>query len=86
MDGEVEDKIGNKGFEEKTWISNILRELINLGFGKNKKVIKKNDLKKIKSNHNISDIYKLSFELEEDKVNLKNEDNDSEIWLYILNY
>ena len=62
MEGEMEDENKNKGYEEKTLVSDILRELINLGFGKNGKIIKKVDLKKIKSISNINEIYKLSFE------------------------
>lgn len=36
-----ENKNKNKGYEEKTLVSDILRELINLGFGKNGKIINK---------------------------------------------
>ena len=49
--------------------SDILRELNNLGFGKNGKIIKKGDLKKIKSNCNINEIYKLLFEPLNDNEN-----------------
>ena len=69
MEGEMEDENKNKGYEEKTLVSDILRELINLGFGKNGKIIKKVDLKKIKSISNINEIYKLSFEPLNDNEN-----------------
>ena len=34
------------GYEEKTLISDILKELIDIGYGKNNKLIKRGDLKK----------------------------------------
>ena len=61
MEGENDDENQIKDYEEKTLLSDLLRELVGLGFGKNNKIIKKNDLKKLKSNHNIADTYKLSF-------------------------
>ena len=33
-------------YEEKTLISDILKELIDIGYGKNNKLIKRGDLKK----------------------------------------
>ena len=50
------------GYSEITLVSDILRELINLGYGKNGKILKVNDLEKLK-NKNIksSEIYKLTF-------------------------
>ena len=57
------------GYEEKTLISDILKELIDIGYGKNNKLIKRGDLKKYKSIHKLDDIYKLTFEnLENDIV------------------
>ena len=57
------------GYEEKTLISDILKELIDIGYGKNNKLIKRGDLKKLKSIHKLDDIYKLTFEnLENDIV------------------
>ena len=50
-------------------VSDILREIINLGFGKSKKIIKINDLKKIKSNMDLNSIYSLTFDENEDKDN-----------------
>ena len=41
MEGEFEDQNKNKGYDEKSLISDILRELIEFGFGKNDKIIKK---------------------------------------------
>jgi len=59
----AKEKVNTSGYSEKTLVSDILRELINLGFGKNNKIIKVNDLEKLKNkNIKISDIYKLSFE------------------------
>ena len=54
-------------------ISDIIRELISLGYGKNNKIIKVDDLDKLKS-----DIYKLTFENTESenskimKIKMKN--------------
>ena len=50
------------GYTEKTLVSDILKELINLGYGKNGKILKVNNLEKLK-NKNIkgSEIYKLTF-------------------------
>ena len=43
-------------------VSDILRELINLGYGKNGKIIKVNDLEKLRNiNIKSSEIYKLTF-------------------------
>ena len=57
------------GYEEKTLISDILKELIDIGYGKNNKLIKRGYLKKFKSIHKLDDIYKLTFEnLENDIV------------------
>lgn len=44
----AKEKANTSGYIEKTLISDILRELINLGFGKNNKIIKVNDLEKLK--------------------------------------
>ena len=56
-------------------VSDILRELINLGYGKNGKIIKVNDLEKLRNiNIKSSEIYKLTFsslksnDSEEDKI------------------
>ena len=62
-----------KGYPEKTLVSDILREIIDLGFGKSKKIIKINELKKIKSNMDLNKIYSLTFYENEDKTN--NDDN-----------
>ena len=49
-------------YKEKTLISDILKELIELGSGKNKKIIKKSELKKIKSVTDLDMLYKLTFD------------------------
>ena len=59
----AQENVNKSGNTEKTLVSDILRELINLGFGKNNKIIKVDDLEKLKhKNIKITDIYKLSFE------------------------
>lgn len=68
MEGEKENK-NIEGYKEKTLISDILNELIELDYGKNKKIIKKCDLKKIKSITDLDMLYKLTFE--------NNSDNNS---------
>ena len=60
MEG-VKDNHNKEGFNEKTFISDILKELIEIGYGKSKQIIKKGDLKKIKSVTNLDMIYKLTF-------------------------
>ena len=58
----VKEKNKTEGYKEKTLISNILNELINLGYGKNNKIIKRGDLKKLKSISKLDEIYHLNFE------------------------
>ena len=48
----AKEKVNTYGYTEKTLVSDILRELINLGFGKNNKIIKVNDLEKL-NNKNV---------------------------------
>ena len=69
MEGGNDEQNQINGYEEKTLLTDILSELVGYGFGKNNKIIKKNDLKKLKSNQIIADIYKLSFESSEEKDN-----------------
>ena len=61
MEG-AKNNTNSRGYTEKTLVSDILRELINFGYGKNGKIIKVNDLEKLR-NKNIksSEIYKLTF-------------------------
>ena len=70
----AKEKTNTSGYTEKTLVSDILRELIHLGYGKNNKIIKVNDLEKLKNkNVKIIDIYKLSFE----NVGSFDSDNDN---------
>lgn len=71
MEGAKENK-NIEGYKEKTLIADILNELIELGYGKNKKIIKKDDLKKIKSITDLDMLYKLTFE-----SNSNNNSNDN---------
>ena len=52
----------NEKIENKTFVSNFLRELINLGYGKNKKIIRIPELKKIKFHMNINEVYNLKLD------------------------
>ena len=71
MEGGNENKnIG--GNKQTTLISDILNELIELGYGKNKKIIKKCDLKKIKSITDLDMLYKLTFENNSDNNSIDN--------------
>ena len=59
-----------KGYSQKTLVSDILREIIDFGFGKSKKTIKINNLKKIQSNGDLHMIDSLILEETEDKDNI----------------
>ena len=47
---------------KKTFVSDNLRELINFGYGKNKKIIRMPELKKIKFQMNKNEIYNLKLD------------------------
>ena len=55
-------------------VSDLLRELIELGYGKNGKVIKINDYKKIKTEFKEDLVFKLTFN---EKDDLRNEDEEN---------
>lgn len=65
-----------KRYTEHTLICDILRELVNSGFDKNNKIVKKNNLKKIKACIDSNKIYSLTFD--ENKNN--NIENDNQIF------
>ena len=70
MEGD-ENNTNTSGYKEKTLVSDILRELISFGYGKNGKIIKVNDWEKLENNNiKSSEIYKLTFG--------SSESNDSE--------
>jgi len=50
-------------------VSDLLRELIELGCGKNGKVIKLNDYKKIKTEFKEDFVFKLTFNEQDDLIN-----------------
>jgi hypothetical protein len=61
-------------------ISEIIRELVSLGYGKNNKIIKLDDLDKLKNkNVKLHDIYKLTFGNTESENSINNEDKNEEI-------
>ena len=75
----AKEKTNTSGYTEKTLVSDILRELIHLGYGKNNKIIKVNDLEKLKNkNVKIIDIYKLSFE-NVGSIDSDNDNNENKI-------
>ena len=63
----MEDFNSSHGYLQKTLLLDILRDLIEKGYGKNNKIIKIKDFKDIKSITKSEDIYKLTFGLIEDK-------------------
>ena len=69
-----ESDINSNKYEEKCLVSDLLRELIELGYGKNGKVIKINDYKKIKTEFKEDLVFKLTFN---EKDDLRNEDEEN---------
>jgi len=61
--------INSNKYEEKCLVSDLLRELIELGYGKNGKVIKLNDYKKIKDEFKEDLAFKLTFNEQDDIIN-----------------
>ena len=63
----------NANSEQRTLISDILRELVELGYGKNGKIIDYETLKKLKNYKNEDVIFNLTFTKEEDgKIQMMN--------------
>ena len=63
----------NIRYNEKTLISDLLRELVDLGYGKNGKIIKMSDYKKIKTEFNENSVFSLTFN-DSDNNNESDED------------
>ena len=63
----------NVNTEQRTLISDILRELVELGYGKNDKMIDYETLKKLKYYKNEDVIFNLTFTKEDDGKNSDDE-------------
>ena len=69
----------NDVMAHKTNISDVLRELINCGYGKNNKIIKVNDLKKLKFQLNLIKVYNPTFDDEKNNnENIGKDENESD--------
>ena len=63
----------NNRYKERTLISDLLRELISLGYGKNGKIITSKDLKILKKNYIENVAFNFTFIKEKDSDDSDNE-------------